>query len=59
MVNNMRRKGWRNKLGVGEANRYKLLHIKYRSSKDLLYSTRNYTQYLVITIMEKNLEKNN
>ena len=31
-----------------EISRYTLLHIKYISNKDLLYSTRNYIQYLVI-----------
>ena len=38
--------------GVGEEygiKRYKLLYIKQRSNKDLLYSTGNYIQYLVIT----------
>ena len=30
-------------------NRYKLLYIKQISNKDLLYSTGNYTQYLIIT----------
>ena len=30
-------------------DRYRLLHIKYISNKDLLHSTGNYIQYLVIT----------
>ena len=30
-------------------NRYTLLHIKYISNNDLLYSTGNYIQYLLIT----------
>ena len=30
-------------------NRSKLLYIKYISNEDLLYSTGNYIQYLVIT----------
>ena len=39
-------------------NRYILLYPKYINNKDLLYSTGNYTQYLVITYMEKNMKKN-
>ena len=38
--------------------RYILLYTKYINNKDLLYSTGNYTQYLVITYMEKNLKRN-
>ena len=30
-------------------NIYTLLYIKYLTNKDLLYSRRNYIQYLVIT----------
>ena len=36
-------------------NRYKLLYIKQISNKDILYSTGNYIQYLVI--MDYNLQK--
>ena len=36
--------------------RYKLLHIE-RMDKDLLYSTRNYTQYFIITYKGKESEK--
>ena len=39
-------------------NRYKLLSIKYISNKDLLYSTRYYTQYLAITYNGKKILKN-
>ena len=35
-----------------------LLNIRQTTNKDLLYSTRNYTQYFVITYKEKNLKKN-
>ena len=38
-------------------NRYILLHIKWINNKDLLYSTGNYTQYLVITYDGKESEK--
>ena len=38
-------------------NRYTLLYIKQRNSKDLLYSTGNYIQYLVITYNGKEYEK--
>ena len=38
-------------------SRYKLLYIKQISNKDLLYSTGNYTQYLVITYNGKEYEK--
>ena len=34
--------------GVG-IHRYKLLYIKQKTNKDLLYSTGNYIQYLAIT----------
>ena len=37
-------------------NRYKLLYINEMNSKDLLYSTRNYSHF-IITIMEYNLQK--
>ena len=39
-------------------NRYKLLHIQQISNKDLLYSTGNYIQYLIITYNRKKSEKN-
>ena len=50
------------KAGVGinqEAgiNIYTLLSIKQITNEDLLYSTENYTQYLVITCMRKESEK--
>ena len=38
-------------------NRYTLLYIKKMNNKDLLYSTGNYIQYLVITYMGKESEK--
>ena len=38
-------------------SRYKLLYIKYINNKVLLYSTRNYIQYLVITYNGKESEK--
>ena len=40
-------------------NRYKRLYIKEISNKDLLYSTGNYIQYLVINYNEIRPEKNN
>ena len=39
-------------------NGYTLPYTKYIKNKDLLYSTGNYAQYIVITYMEKNLKKN-
>ena len=36
-----------------EINRYRLPNIKQINNNDLLYSTGNYTQYLVITYNEK------
>ena len=39
------------------SNMYTLLHIKQINSKDLLYSTGNYTQHSVITYMGKESEK--
>ena len=39
------------------ANRYIPLYIKYINNKDLLNSTGNYIQYVVITYMEKQFEK--
>ena len=36
---------------------YTLLYIKQITNKDLLYSTGNYTQYLVITYSGKKLDK--
>ena len=38
-------------------NIYTLLYIKQITSKDLLYSTGNYTQYFVITHKGKKSEK--
>ena len=38
-------------------NRYTLLCIKQKKNRDLLYSTGNYIQYLVITYNEKESEK--
>ena len=38
-------------------NRYTLLYIKEMNNKDLLYSTGNYTQYVVITYKGKEYEK--
>ena len=38
-------------------NRYTLLYIKQIDNKDLLYSTGNYIQYLVITYNGKESEK--
>ena len=38
-------------------NIYTLLYIKQVNNKDLLYSTGNYTQYLVITYNGKESEK--
>ena len=38
-------------------NRFTLLHIKQLNNKDLLYSTRDYIQYLIITYMGKGSEK--
>ena len=39
-------------------NSHILLHMKEKSHKDLLYSTENYIQYLVINYNGKNLKKN-
>ena len=39
-------------------NIYTLLYVKLINNKNLLYSTGNSTQYLVIPTMEKNLKKN-
>ena len=38
-------------------NRYTLLYIEQINNKDLLYSTGNYTQYLIITYNRKETEK--
>ena len=38
-------------------NRYTLIYIKQINNKDLLYSTRNHIQYLVITYNGKESEK--
>ena len=40
-----------------EINRYTLLYIKQINNKNLLYSTGNYIQYLVITYNGKEFEK--
>ena len=39
-------------------NRYTLLYIKQINNKDLLYSTGNYIQYLVINYKGKRIKKN-
>ena len=44
------------KLGVLE-NAYTLLYVKWITKKDLLYSTGDSTQYLVITYIGKESEK--
>ena len=55
--------GYQRGMGVGGINQefgsnlYMLLYIKQVNNKDLLYSTGNYTQYFVITYMEKESEK--
>ena len=36
---------------------YTLLYIKWMTNKNLLYSTRNSTQYFVMAYWEKNLKK--
>ena len=41
-----------------EISKYKLLYIKQINNKDLLHSTGNYIQYLVITDNGKDSEKN-
>ena len=38
-------------------SKYTLLYIKYVINKDLLYSTGNYIQYLVVTYNGKEPEK--
>ena len=38
-------------------NRYTLLYIKWIKNEDLLYSTGNYIQYLIITYNGKEPEK--
>ena len=47
----------RNKLGIWDY-RCTLLYIKQITSKDVLYSTGNYIQYLVITYNGKEYKKN-
>ena len=37
-------------------DRYKLLYIRRINNKVLLYRTQTYTQYFMITIMEKNIK---
>ena len=47
-------------VGISQAfgtNRYTLLYIKYISNKTLLYSTGNYSQYLILTCNGKEFEK--
>ena len=46
----------RNKLGIWDY-RCTLLYIKQITSKDVLYSTGNYIQYLVITYNGKEYKK--
>ena len=46
--------GINQELGI---NRYTRLYIKQITNKDLLYSTENYIQYLVITYSENESEK--
>ena len=46
----------RGKLGV-RINIHTLLYIKQISNQDLWYGTENYTQYSIITYMEKESEK--
>ena len=41
---------------IKESSHYYI--IKYITKKDLLYSTRNYTQYLIITYNGKESKKN-
>ena len=48
--------GRKDELGVG-INRYVLLYIKQINDKDLLYSTGNSIQYVVITFNGKEYEK--
>ena len=50
-------RGWGEKNQQFGINIYTLLYIKQISNKDLLYSTGNYTQYLVITYNGKESEK--
>ena len=38
-------------------NRYTLLHIKQKNNKDLMYSTENYIQYLIIIIYNRKESK--
>ena len=40
-----------------EVSRYKLLYIGWINNKVLLYSTRNYFKYILITYNEKEYEK--
>ena len=49
----------RDKLGVWNYQIYTLLYIKEINNKDLLYSTGNSTQYLVITYNGKGSKKEN
>ena len=54
-----RGKWWkRDKLGVWDLWIHTTIY-KYKSNKDLLYSTGNYIQYLVITYNAKESEKQN
>ena len=45
-----KREGTNQKIGIDTCT---LLYIKQRTNKDLPYSTENFTQYSVITYMEK------
>ena len=49
--------GWRGISYEYGTNRYTLLHIKQISNRDLLYSTGNDIQYLVIIYNGKEYEK--
>ena len=49
-------KAGRDRLEFG-INKYTLLYVKQTINKDLLYSTGNYIQYLVITYNGKESEK--
>ena len=52
--------GGKRKGGINQEygiKRYTLLYIKQINNKDLLYSTGNYIQYLVITYKGKESEK--
>ena len=46
----------RDKLGAG-INKYTFLYIKYITNKDLLYSTENYIQHIIIIYNGKESQK--